>query len=147
MPCYHLTWADARRTALYLKMTPGWDWADLFPAAVETAERLDEVEHRVDLLIEMPGQHPTPASALPMFDAIAAMPAFTHPNAGRTVVVATDAHINRLLTLFRFTYPGLGEDVLLVETPQAARAMLQMFRTTGLSDFAPMPPALPPYVP
>lgn len=130
-----------------MKLMPGWDWPDLFPAAVETAAMLDQVEHGVDLLLHVPDSHPSPASALPMFDAMAAMPAFTHPNARRVVLISTDSHIRSLMTLFRYTYPGQGESLLHAETPQAALALLQVLRTTGSLDLGPNLTPPPPYVP
>lgn len=56
-------WGNVEKTTLHFTVGRGWNWNDLHKNLARSSLWLDQVEHRVDLLIDLRGQ-PLPAGAV-----------------------------------------------------------------------------------
>lgn len=92
-------WDNPEKTAVRYIFKPRWNWADLHGAMQEAAKLMAEVNHRVDIIMDV-----TSASLIPSGAIAQAQKAFAtqkHGNAGTTIVVSTSSFAQALVAVGR----------------------------------------------
>lgn len=92
-------WDNPEQTILRYVFKPRWNWNDLHTAMKEATLLMDEIDHRVDIIMDVSSASLIPSGAIAQAQKAFATP--KHANAGITVVVSTSSFAQALVAVGR----------------------------------------------
>jgi hypothetical protein len=116
-----VTWVNSEKTIAQYNFEGRWTWDDLYHAVQEIKTMLDSVPHQVDIVIDLRNNQSVPPGTLIHLRSITLA---ASPNWGMGVFVGVNGFIRTLLTTFVKVYPKLGGRYAIVESPEAALALI-----------------------
>lgn len=115
-------WGNVEKTTLHFTVGENWNWNDLHKNLARSTLWLDQVEHRVDLLVDLRG-HRLPAGAIGHLRSLGKM---QHRNAsGRVIIIGVpEATLQAITRADDKTYRVDDRIIVFVENIEAANAIL-----------------------
>ncbi len=116
-----IVWDDEEKTMLRHIYQGEWTWQE-FDVAVATAYTwIESVPHRVHIIVDLRQTGPLPANVLLHIRGLADR---AHPRIGKTIIVGTNAFLQRLYDVFTSVYAIPHNHVILAPTLEEAHRQL-----------------------
>ncbi|NDJ53429.1 MAG: hypothetical protein GYB68_10140 [Chloroflexi bacterium] len=129
-------WDNSKHSIIRVTFDGYWPFANQRIGLNKLDRMLDEVEHRVDLLIEfLHDANSNVPFSLFNRDDITDLSYMAHPNSGVVVMVNAPRYMCCATTVFGRMYPDIGERIMHVDNLDDAYAVLGFFQL-GYVPFA-----------
>jgi hypothetical protein len=117
-------WDNDERTVIRYIHEGRWDWSDFYHAIQAANSMMDQVSHKVGLIIDVEQSSVVPSGAI---SRISGLRGKVHRNTGMTALVGANMFVRLLYDLFQKVY-GMTTDFVMVSTLDEAREVLSRWR-------------------
>lgn len=114
-------WDDPDETVLRMEFSDSWTWGDFLAAVDIEWDWMEQVDHRVDVIVDMQALDGLPRDALAQIHYIAP---HLHSNRGLLVLAGAAAVTQGYADILGQRRPHIGEDIILAPSLDSARAVL-----------------------
>jgi len=115
-------WDNEEKTIIRYIFQGAWGWEDFYQILAEVHTTMDNVEHPVNLIIDVRKSGILPTNALSNISRLRNAPA--SPNTGRAVLIGGNMFIQRLYVMLHKLYPEMVKQFSLAQTLEEAQAIL-----------------------
>ncbi len=123
-----IQWDNEDKTVLYQVIEGHWSWNDVYPILEQINSMMEEIDHKVTLIINMQNSSMIPKGTLLN---IVKLRVETHPNVNRVIMVGARNFVQLLYNTLSRLYGQRGYSFTMVATLEEARTMAD---STPISD-------------
>ncbi len=113
-------WDNEDKTALYQVIEGRWSWDEIYPILEQINGMMEEIDHKVTLIIDVQKGSMVPKGALRH---IGRLRVETHPGVNRVIMVGARTLVQLLYDTISKLYGQQGYNFAMVSTLEEARTM------------------------
>jgi hypothetical protein len=123
---FTITWDNPEHTTLLVVYEEHWSWDDVDQASELLLTYLTEVDHRFDIIVQMPsGNWIPPGSIVSHYHLVAKI--MSHPTSRLLVIVVSSKLLEIFAGIMRQTYHHLARRIIITSTLGRAHTKLEQF--------------------
>ena len=123
------SWHDESHTIIYVHYEDVWTWDDFHRACDKTLEMANQVDHQVDLIVNIGNSRTVPPNTAFQLERIRAF--VQHPSFGLTVMVGMNPVAKTFFDILLRFAPQLKAQLVAVKTVEKACTVIEERRPTS----------------
>jgi hypothetical protein len=113
-------WRDNTHKIIMIVYEESWTWQDIHNALIHSAELMDTISYKVNIVADMGRSKSVPRLSIPDLRRVAANPAASHPQMNLFYLADAKVHIRALVDVFSRLFPSAFKQYKLVKSVDAA---------------------------